>query len=103
MDYLLVIQFAGDTLLAFDQIVEVEDRLMEVLGDAGEIDGHDIGSGEANIFVLTTRPEAAFLKVKTALEDLDLFDHVSAAYRPVEGDAFTRVWPADSHTPFVVA
>jgi hypothetical protein len=102
MDYQLVIQFARDTPLTFDKVVEVEDRLMEALGDAGEVDGHDIGSGEANIFVLTAQPEAAFLRAKTTLQDMGLINQVSAAYRFVASDTFTRIWPADSHSPFVV-
>lgn len=103
MDYQLVIQISGDALADYDVMIEVENRLIEAIGDTGEVDGHDIGAAETSIFIRTSRPEAAFLRAKTVLEDFDLIDHVSVAYRTTDGDAYTVVWPADSSTPFVVA
>ena len=102
MDYQLVLQIAGDSLPHYDVMIEVEGRLIEAIGDVGEVDGHDIGSGEANIFILTTRPEAAFLRAKVVLEDLDLIDHIKAAYRLTAGETYTVIWPSDSRSQFSV-
>ena len=40
----------------FDQLVILEDKLIEELGSVATVDGHDFGSGEFNIFVLTDEP-----------------------------------------------
>jgi hypothetical protein len=40
----------------FDELVVVEDLLIENLPSTSEVDGHDFGSDEFNIFVLTDQP-----------------------------------------------
>jgi hypothetical protein len=49
MRYQLVLQFRGDSLADYDQMIALEDRLIEDLGHSAGVDGHDCGSGEANI------------------------------------------------------
>ena len=46
----------------FDRLVALEDRLIEELGEVATVDGHDFGSGEFNIFVLTDDPSTVFGK-----------------------------------------
>ena len=57
--YQLVLPFAPWDDSAFDALVDLQDRLEELLG-ADSVDGHDLGGGEANIFVVTPEPARAF-------------------------------------------
>jgi hypothetical protein len=60
----LVIQFRADAFRDFDALVSFEDRLIDVLGDRHEVDGHDVGSGEVNFFVFTDDAKAAFSVIR---------------------------------------
>ena len=48
-------------------MIELEEIIIRSLGNLGKVDGHDAGSGEMNIFVLTDHPELAFERVKQVL------------------------------------
>jgi hypothetical protein len=99
----LVIQIQGDTIGGYDALVALEDQLIEALGESAEIDGHDIGSGESNIFMLTNTPEATFSLVRPVLQQCNLLDFVAVAYRSVSGEQYTSLWPAQPSNPFSVA
>ena len=51
----LVLQFRGDSLEDYDAMISLEDELIETLRDSAKVDGHDVGSGEVNIFHLHDR------------------------------------------------
>jgi hypothetical protein len=95
MKYQLVIQFPEGLYDDLDEIAELEDRLDEQLLDA-EVDGHDIGSGEVNIFIHTNTPAETFEKAKNLMEDkgIDL-DIIKAAYRGMDGNEYVPLWPED--------
>jgi hypothetical protein len=103
MDYQLVLQFKGNDLLDFDALVSLEDKLQELIEPIADVDGHDMGSGEANVYVLTADPVATFVQVKPLLSEASLLDKVRVACREVHSDAFTVVWPERSTEAFVVA
>ena len=53
----LVLQFKADgDLGSFEKLVSFEETLSLLLGQIAEVDGHDFGSGEMNIFILTDHP-----------------------------------------------
>lgn len=87
MDYLLVLQCKGDLLADYDLMVALESDLIEALSDTAEVDGHDVGSGETNIFIITSTPMPTFERAKAVLERAGLLGVVSAAYRPIAGDS----------------
>ena len=58
MQYQLVLQFSGDSLGDYDAMLALEDDLIQEFGHA-DVDGHDIGSGETNIFLVTSEPDIA--------------------------------------------
>jgi len=62
-----------------------------------------MGSGKANIFVLTADPIATFQSVKPLLPKASLLNVVRVAYREVHSDVFTVLWPERSTEAFVVA
>jgi hypothetical protein len=102
MAYQLVLQARGDALEDHDLIVAVEDRLISAIGAVGDVDGHDVGSGETNIFILTDDPKAALALALPILDDFGLRGGVRAAYRTVGSAAYTMLWPPNSKEEFVV-
>ena len=78
----LVLQFRGDSLEDYDAMISLEDELIETLRDSAKVDGHDVGSGEVNIFIFTTEPQKTFQLAKHALERRGCLQVVTAAYRP---------------------
>ena len=68
MRYQLVLQFRGDSLADYDQMIALEDRLSEELKHTAKVDGHDCGSGESNIFIFTSDPATTFGRVRQTLE-----------------------------------
>lgn len=93
MRYQLVLQFKGESLGDYDAMISVEDQLIGELASGAEVDGHDMGLGQTNIFIITSHPQATFEQAKTVLQRTQLLDSVSAAYRPIRGGAFTVIWP----------
>jgi len=98
--YQLVIQIRGDSLSDYDEMVELEDELITELGDSAEVDGHDVGSGETNIFILTNDPLTSLRHSLPLLERRRALVNVRAAYRLVEGERYTVVWPEGSTEDF---
>lgn len=74
-------------------MVKAEDALIERLSELHEIDGHDAGVGEVNIFILTNDFGKAFDEVKAALQDESLWSDVRVAYREVDKSEYTVLWP----------
>ena len=102
MKYQLVIQFPAESLADFDEMVALEDRLIADLGTSAKVDGHDFGSGTANIFIFTTEPEMTFWRVRQRLQQEGRLESVTAAHRPVNGNDYTVIWPKDSKRPFSI-
>jgi len=102
-NYQLVLQFQGGALDDFDVLIALEDELGEALGDLADVDGHDIGAGEANIFIFTSDPVGAFNVVRPVLIKSKCLEKVTAAYREVEGEDYTVIWPVGCKMKFEVA
>jgi len=66
----LVVQFPDEAFGDFDGVVAFGDALERALGDDHEVDGHDIGLGEVNYFVLTRDPGTALSSIVDALGDV---------------------------------
>ena len=88
MRYQLVIQFS-------DELIEMEDALIDTLKNEADIDGHDMGAGEVNFFILTNTPENTFNDTRNVVEGKVSKEQYRAAYREVEGDSYTILWPSD--------
>jgi hypothetical protein len=102
-DYQLVLQFRGDSLADYDAMVALENELIAELGDSADVDGHDVGSGEVNIFITTADPVRTFQQSKVVLERKGCLGAVTAAYRPVDGESYTTIWPVASREGFRIA
>ena len=101
MDFQLVLQLPGESPEDFDRLVELEEGLVDMLGNAHVVDGHDFGSGTMNIFVHTDDPAAAFDTAKRALP-ADVLVKLRAAYRRLDGENYIVVWPQGWPGPFEI-
>lgn len=99
----LVLQFPAGGLQEFDKLIEVEDLLSKYLHGLAEVDGHDAGIEEMNIFIFTDKPREAFEKAKFIVQGVEWLPLLSAAYRLGCKDEYFRLWPLDSTQPFTVA
>jgi hypothetical protein len=90
--YLLVLQVPFASMGDFDRLVAAEERIGALLGALGQVNGHDAGSGEGNIFIFTDAPQLALQKALPCLDE-SVRDLAKAAYREVEGEEFTILWP----------
>jgi hypothetical protein len=102
MKYQLVLQWSGSSLKDYDEMIAMENKLIENLSEGAEVDGHDTGSGEVNLFILTDNPELTFSEVKAILGSSDRWLSVRVAYREVAKSRYTILWP-EGLTAFRIA
>lgn len=101
MKYHLVLQFPGDSENNLEALLDLEERLIGSLGPDHFVDGHDVGSGESNIFIHSDDPSAAFQLARTLIPSPMLRD-LKAAYREAAGQRYSMLWPPNSVGPFAV-
>lgn len=96
MEYMLVLQWPSSSSVSdFDLLISLEDAIRESLGDLGTVDGHDIGSGEMNIFVFAEDPTLTFDYIKTIPSITSYLSDLKAGYRDIEEDEYTPIYPSD--------
>lgn len=95
MKYQLVLQWPASSIKDDDAMIEVENALVEKLSEVNDVDGHDAGSGEVNIFIRTDDPKRAFNEVKAILGSRDFWVAARVAFREVAGSEYTILWPKD--------
>ena len=100
--YQLVIQFDDELGKALDRVIAFEDELMELLDGVAEVEGHDIGSGTANIFIMTNSPKKLWERLEPLVEDTDAneLEPIAAAYRELDDDGYEVLWPSDYEGEF---
>ena len=95
MKYQLVIQFPEALRGGVDLLIKLED-ILEANLETSEVDGHDIGSGEMNIFIYTDEPEVTFNEIKNLFEsEKEVVCNMKAAYRDAEKGEFICIWPKE--------
>ncbi len=91
--YQLVLQFAASDATAFDQLVSFEERLPSHLRGLAEVDGHDFGLGEYNLFIHSDEPEQTY-QVVESLRRSELPTRIAtAAYRDFCEDEYIVLYP----------
>jgi hypothetical protein len=93
MKYQLVAQWPSNSVKEYDAMIEAEETLIEHLTTEHEVDGHDAGSGETNIFILTDDFERAFIEVKSILQAQGFWEGIRIAYREVGKSQYSILWP----------
>lgn len=94
---MLVLQWPAASVSDLDQLVAIEDKLLATIHGDAEVDGHDFGSGEMNVFIATDQPLATFEDVRLCLAADPLWSEMRAAYRRIDEDYYTVVWPPGQH------
>ena len=104
MNYQLVLKFQGDDEETIDQVIELEDQLIDSLDGSklAEVDGHEPGEGVVHLNLLTRNPGKVWEKIEplveaAASENLEI---VAVAYRQVDSEDFTVLWPTDFEGEF---
>jgi hypothetical protein len=98
--YQLVVQFRSEDdrdVAALHRLTDLEERIDAVLPDESNdiVDGHDMGSGEMNIFIFTNTPAETFRRIQPLIGEHGPRADYRAAYRDVRGDSYTILWPED--------
>jgi hypothetical protein len=89
----LILQFSAMRSQEFDALVALEEELMRSLSQIAEVDGHDCGAGEFNIFLRTDVPKEAFNVAKILIQHLRPKQQLRAAYRDMAKDELVILWP----------
>jgi len=93
MKYQLVLQWPASSIRDYDAMLEIEQSLTKNLSEANDVDGHDAGSNEVNLFIKTNDPKRTFIEIKTILGSRDFWIDARVAYREIEGVEYTILWP----------
>ena len=93
MNFQVVLQWPASSVNDFDRIIAVEDLLTEKLTELSEVDGHDFGSDQADIFVHTDDPHRTFNEIRTILSGHGLWPDARIAYRRLDGTEYSMLWP----------
>jgi hypothetical protein len=89
----LVLQFEAEKPNDLEDLVKIEDMFRDVLGPKANVDGHDMGAGEFNIFIFTSAPEETFERALALLSAHGPLRKFKAAYREPEAEEFVILWP----------
>jgi hypothetical protein len=95
MKYQLVLQWPESSIKNYNETIVIENELIENLSKGSEVDGHDAGSGEVNIFILTDNPELTFSEAMAILGNSDHWLNARVAYREVSQSHYIILWPED--------
>ncbi|MBS0250340.1 MAG: hypothetical protein JSR78_04675 [Proteobacteria bacterium] len=106
MNHQLVLQFQGDDDDTLDKVIALEDRLIEALGNStsAEVDGHEPGDGVINLVLMAKNATKVWEKIEPIVEDAsDELDINAVAFRSLDGEDFTVLWPVDYEGEFELA
>ncbi len=99
MKHQLVLQFQGDDDDTLEKVIALEDKLIEAFegSTAVEVDGHEPGDGVTNLVLLTKNAAKVWEKIEPMVEEAasDDLEINAVAYRDLDGEEFTVLWPAN--------
>ena len=95
----LVIQFPLSTeypsTADFDALVSLEEKLERLGEDKFDVDGHDAGAGEMNIFIMTDDAVKTFGSIEASLPSDRPW---RAGFRDLDADDYIPIAPPDLKT-----
>jgi hypothetical protein len=104
MKHELVLQFQGDEEETLEKVIELEDRLIELLGNstAVEVDGHEPGDGVVHLILRAKNAAKVWERIEPLVEEAasDDLEINAVAYRDIDAEDFTVLWPADYEGEF---
>jgi hypothetical protein len=93
MKHELVIQSLASSIDDYDEMVKIENMLIEKLAPGDEVDGHDAGSGEVNIFIFAEEPMRTFEEIRSLLCRHDVWPLARVGCRHLEATKYMPIWP----------
>ena len=93
MDHQLIVRFPVSAVSDHPAMVRLEAALAGILDDTEELDGHDFGLDEADLFLLTADPVRTFERIKPVLVRAGLLDTLTAAHGATDAEEYTVLWP----------
>jgi len=93
MKYQLILQWPASSVEDYDAMISIEGSLIDELSDGSDVDGHDGGPGQVNIFIRTDSPTKTLEAAKKILENHGAWSDVKVAYREIERNEYTILWP----------
>lgn len=103
MRYQLVFRFRKAAFETPAAVLALERAFAEALGGKAQLDGHDTGTRDIDLFLLSEEPDSAFRRCKPALEAASLLDKVVVAHRLEGGARFKVLWPLKYGRKFKLA
>jgi hypothetical protein len=93
--YQLVLQAPFSSINDYDRMIAVEELIADKFGGACQVDGHDTGASEMNIFIFTTSPRDLFARLLEVEGVRSFLSDGKAAYRGMkDDDEFIVLYPA---------
>lgn len=93
MRFQVVVQLRAESSEDFERMLALEEELIGGLGDFAEVDGHDSGQGEINLFVHTDEPDLVFNRIRTLPVARRMLPELAIAYRRFDSDDFKILFP----------
>lgn len=106
MNQQLVLQFQGDDDETVEKVIELEDRLITALAGLTtvDVDGHEPGDGVVNLILITRNAAKVWERIEPIVEDAsDMLDINAVAFRQIDSEDFTVLWPTDYDGEFQLA
>lgn len=104
MKHQLVLQFQGDDSATLEKVIALEDQLIEALegSTAAEVDGHEAGDGVIHLSLLAKNAARVWEKIERMVEEAasDDLEINAVAYRDLDGEEYTVLWPQDYEGEF---
>jgi hypothetical protein len=76
------------------RLLLLEDAIRNGLGSLGIVDGHDIGSGEMNVFIHTNNPIESLERSKLLITPQSGLHELKAGYRDFDAHEYIGIHPA---------
>ena len=89
----LVLQLPGTSIQDYDALIELENRIIAGLDNLGHVSGHEMGSGEMNIFIETDHPKLAFEKIRLLFGTEAFMPELKAAYCDMDSENYVILHP----------
>lgn len=99
-NFQLVIQFGEELILHSDIAKQLEQELSAVLAHHAVVDGHDVGQGKLNIFIICSQPELVLEPILALLERHQLLSQAKVASTRFNEDDYKLHWPTRCEVRF---
>ena len=98
--YQVVIQFPATFFPDQTSIEAFGERIAECMPRTHEYDGYDTGSGTTNFIIYSNTPNAVLANFRKYIGTNKVEKKVRIAYRSVDADVWTNLWPKRDIRPF---